>query len=123
MPHVILRSSLTLQEIADSFEQRQFKNETITVRFIDLYLSQRRPSLVVDTYISEQPFAQRLMLEIYRRPDGDYLLRLLATGFPRATVGVHRAIGCLADWLCELDRQAGILRHNLREPNIASGDA
>jgi len=41
------------------------------VRLIDLYLSQRRPSLVIDAYISEQPVAQRLLLEIYRRPDGD----------------------------------------------------
>jgi tRNA (guanine-N7-)-methyltransferase len=123
MPHVIMRSSLSLQEIAEAFEQRECKTESTSVRFVDVYLSQGRPALVVDTYIAEQPFAQRLMIEIYRRPDGDYVLRLLATGFPRATAGVHKAIECLVVWLCEIDGEATILRHNLRSLEIAERDA
>ena len=114
MPHAILRSPQSLTEIAGLFEQRQCEADDATIRLIDLYRSQRRPSIIIDTYISEQPFAQRLMLEIYRRPDGDYLLRLQATGFPRATVGVHAALACLAGWLCSLHGEARIVRHNLR---------
>jgi tRNA (guanine-N7-)-methyltransferase len=114
MPHVIVSCPLTLPEIAEHFEQRQCAVNGISIRLIDLFSSLRRPSLIVDTYISEQPLSQRLMLEIYRRPDGNYLLRLQATGFPRATPGAHVAIECLADWLCGLHDEAQIVRHNLR---------
>ncbi len=114
MPHVVVRSSLTLQEIADRFEPQQRTVEETSFRFIELYGSQRRPSLIVDTYIAEEPLDQRLMLEIYRRPDGDYLIRLLATGFPRATGGVHMAVAGLTEWLLGLNGRAQVIRHNLR---------
>lgn len=113
MPHVVARSPMQLPEIARNFEASQCVSEETTIRFIDLYESRRRPSLIVDTYVAEQPLDQRVMIEIYRRPDGDYLIRLQATGFPRPTAGVHRAIACLSEWFCGLHREALILRHNL----------
>jgi hypothetical protein len=54
------------------------------------------------------------MLEIYRRSDEDYVIRLFRTGFPRSTDGVHRAIDCLSRWLCGLHANAVVIRHNLR---------
>ncbi len=114
MPHVIAQSPLTLDELASRFEPKQCLTENGTVRLIELYRSSSRPSLIVDTYISEQPVEQRLMIEVYRRPDGDYLLRLTPTGFPRVTAGVHAAIDCLARWFCELHPEAQVVRHNLK---------
>lgn len=119
MPHAVVRCPLTLQEIAAAFEPREFSADGVTLRFIDLYQSLRRPSLVVDTYIAEEALDQRLMLEIHHRPDRDYMIRLYATGFPRATAGVHAAVARLADWLCGLDDEAAVLRHNLREAPAA----
>jgi tRNA (guanine-N7-)-methyltransferase len=113
MPHVVVSSPLTLREIADRFEPTQEATEKASIRFIDIYRSQRRPSLIVDTYIAEEPLDQRLMLEIYRRPDADYLVRLQATGFPRPTHGVHAAIARLSNWLVGLHEQARVARHNL----------
>lgn len=121
MPHVVARCPLSLQEVAREFETRECTVDEIRIRFIDLYQSLRRPSLIVDTYIVEDALEQRLMLEIYRRPDSDYQIRLQATGFPRATTGVHAAVACLADWLCGLSDEAMMLRHNLRvEPTFMS---
>ena len=114
MPHVVARSPLTLDQIAESFEPRHIASGEGSIRLIDLYKSQRRPALIIDTYIAERPVEQRLMLEIYRRPDGDYLIRLMATGFPRSTAGVHTAIDCLAKWMVGLDPGAEVVRHNLR---------
>lgn len=114
MPHVVVGSPLTLVEIAGRFETQQCASEDATIRFIDLYQSLRRPSLIVDTYIAEEPLDQRLMLEIYQRPDGDYLIRLQATGFPRPTEGVHAAIACLSKWLCRQHDEGRVVRHNLR---------
>lgn len=119
MPHVVVRLPLTLREIAASFEPQQEATEKASIRYIDLYQSQRRPSLIVDTYIAEEPLDQRLMLEIYRRPDADYLIRLQATGFPRPTGGVHAAIAGLAEWLVGLHEKANVVRHNLRVPLAA----
>jgi hypothetical protein len=114
MPHVVARSPLSLDQIAESFEPRHCAAGVDAIRLIDLYKSQRRPALIIDTYIVEQPVEQRLMLEIYRRPDGDYLIRLMPTGFPRSTAGVHRAIDCLAKWMIDLDPGAELVRHNLK---------
>ena len=118
MPHVVIRSALTLQEIAEQFEPGQCNEGQTTIRLIDLYKSQRRPSLIVDTYVIEQPLDQRVMLEIYRRPDSSYLIRLQATGFPRAMIGVHAAIACLTTWLCGLHAEASVLRHNLKASSV-----
>ncbi|MFN2221732.1 MAG: tRNA (guanosine(46)-N7)-methyltransferase TrmB [Candidatus Promineifilaceae bacterium] len=124
MPHVVVRSPLTLREIAGHFEPQQRATGAVAIRYIDLYQSQRRPSLIVDTYIAEEPLDQRLMLEIYRRPDADYLIRLQATGFPRPTAGVHAAIAGLTDWLLSLPGQARVVRHNLNVwPAVEEGEA
>lgn len=114
MPHVVVRSPLELDDLVNRFEPKQCATESGTVRLIELYRSSSRPSLIVDTYIAEQPVEQRLMVEIYCRPDGDFLIRLLATGFPRVTESVHAAIDCLARWFCSLHPEAQVVRHNLR---------
>lgn len=116
MPHAIISCPLTLQEIAVRFKARHCATKKVSIRLIDLFRSQRRPAIIVDTYIAEQALAQRLMIEIYQRPDGDYLIRLQPTGFPRTTRGVHRAIKCLIEWLAELDGQTRVKRHNLSVP-------
>jgi tRNA (guanine-N7-)-methyltransferase len=119
MPHVVVASPLTLEQIAEGFEPWQRSSDEASVRFIDLYQSRRRPSLIIDTYVSEQPMEQRMMTEIYHRLDGDFLLRVQATGFPRATVGVHLAMAYVADWFCGLHPEATVVRHNLQVPIVS----
>jgi tRNA (guanine-N7-)-methyltransferase len=114
MPHVVVRSPLAPDDIVEQFVPQDCALESGSIRLLDIYRSRIRPSLVVDTYIAEPPVEQRVMLEIYRRSDEDYVIRLFRTGFPRSTDGVHRAIDCLSRWLCGLHANAVVIRHNLR---------
>ena len=114
MPHVVIKLPLAVDRIGKMFEPQDCASEGGSIRFLDIYRSRIRPALIVDTYLAEHPVEQRVMLEIYRRPDEDYVIRLFRTGFPRSTRGVHRAIDCLSRWLCGLDPDAAVVRHNLR---------
>jgi hypothetical protein len=135
MPHVILKGPDNLNEIARHFKPQDWfysseETGSIVVRLIDLYLSQRHPTLVIDTFVGEGPFGgrlegglpadrpqeQRLLLAITRRAEGDLLVQLHDTGFPRPTRGVHLAIDRLADWLCSLDPPYTRVRDNLHLP-------
>lgn len=102
MPHVILRTSLTLPEIQTRFEQTAWEHEGVRVRFIQLYRATHHDAMLVDTYIHEDPMNQRLGLVIRQRSENEIMIGLHELGFPRPTPGVHRAIDFLATWLTRL---------------------
>jgi hypothetical protein len=69
----------------------------------------------VETYLREEPLAQRLGLLVRQRESGNYVISLHELGFPRPTAGVHLAIGHLAQWLLGLHEENMILHHNLQQ--------
>lgn len=114
MPHAIVRSTPHLNEIQEQFKAGEIKYEATTIRFIELYAAQNYRTLVIDTFVREDWLDQRLLIMISNRKSNEYLLRTHEAGFPRATLGVHRAIYELAQWLSKVDSQGEILRHNLQ---------
>lgn len=113
MPHAILRSALTLEEIAGQFNEASYRDETAIIRFVALYRAQEHVLLLVDTFVEEEPVAQRVGLTIRPRraagsgptPDG-LIVGVHEMGFPRPTPGLHAAVAYLARWLLALDPQA-----------------
>ena len=79
----------------------------------ELFRANEGDALFVETYIKEEPVAQRLGLVIRQREPGNYVISLHELGFPRPTAGVQLAIAALARWLVSLDDEAHILHHNL----------
>ncbi len=116
MPHVILRSPLSLPEIADRFTPLHDTVADMHVRLPMLFKSQQEHLLLVEAYINEEPVSQRVGLLIRRRADGHYLIGLSEMGFPRPTPGVQLAIACLARWLVTLHVDTAVLHHNLPYP-------
>lgn len=115
MPHMVIQIPLNLEEISQRFRPTVYSTNTTSVRLIDLYQSIGQDSLVVDTYISEEPVEQRLLLAITWRETGDFLIHLHEVGFPRPTPGVHYALQCLTSWVCSLHEEAVVIRQNLRK--------
>jgi tRNA (guanine-N7-)-methyltransferase len=115
MPHVVIQNPLSLAEISQRFRPNVFSTDKTSVNLIELYRSIGQDSLVVDTYISEEPIEQRLLLAITRRETGDYLIHLHEVGFPRPTPGVHYAIQCLTSWVCNLHEEAIVINQSLRK--------
>lgn len=115
MPHAVIKIPMNLEEIGQRFRPIVYSTETTSVRLIDLYQSVGKDSIVVDTYIAEEPIEQRLLLAITSRETGDCLLHLHETGFPRPTPGVHYALQCLTSWVCSLHKEAVVIRQNLQK--------
>lgn len=103
VPHMVLLPSKSLDELAGSFRPFATSVGDVRVRFLDLYRSMRHELLLVEAYVSEEPFHQRVGLAIRRRKEGDLVVSLQEMGFPRPTPGMHIAVDQLVKWLQEVD--------------------
>jgi hypothetical protein len=113
MPHAIITTPLSLDEISQQFEPQLWAMGDANVRANELYRSQYHETLLIDIYVREEALDQRLMLALTRRKKGDYLIHLHEVGFPRPTVGVHFAVYRLAQWLAGLDPDGRIQSYKL----------
>lgn len=119
MPHVVIKTPMTLPEIQSAFTPQQFsegaEGAAINVRCLEAFLAQNGSTLLVDSYISEEPLSQRLGVQIRQRDTGEVVVRLHEIGFPRSTMGIQVAVKGLADWVVNLHPEAEVVRHNLGE--------
>lgn len=113
MPHVILRSPLSLESLKRSFQLDTHSGQEATVRFIEIFESHKYAALLVDTYIDEEPIAQRLGLRVRRKGTGELVLGVHELGFPRATPGVHRALYFLWQEIQQVEPQTELVNSNL----------
>lgn len=113
MPHAILQTPLTLPQIAQQFQPQQWTVESVNFRLADIYLSSQHDSLLVETYINEEPIDQHIGLSVRRQAQDELIINLYPLGFPRPTPAIHTAILHLAHWITSLHPTAKILRHNL----------
>ncbi|MCA9919449.1 MAG: tRNA (guanosine(46)-N7)-methyltransferase TrmB [Anaerolineales bacterium] len=113
MPHAVLQSPLGLDEIEAGYGRFQFSHDDCHINFMEMFRAKEDSSLFVETYIKEEPVAQRLGLVIRQREPGNFVISLHELGFPRPTRGVQLAIGQLATWLVGLNDETQILHHNL----------
>ncbi len=116
MPHAIIQSPLTLDDIAARYSYpREAAEGELHVRFLRLYRGVSEQMLLVETHVVEEPLPQRVALFIQQRSQaGEYLLGLHDVGFPRPTVGVHRALAHLTAWLVGQDSDTAVKHHNLQ---------
>ena len=133
MPHVVLSSPLTLDEIAARFEPRAYREGLPTdpsegeqaadlpseATFISFMAAFRgRGSLLIETHIGEPTIDQRiglLIMERWRGNTGEYTIQPATLGHPRMTEGVHTAVRLLADWVLALHPEGRALFSKLRE--------
>lgn len=113
VPHAVLLPIKSLDEIAAAFAPFEVQVDDIRVRYLDLYRSARHNLLLVETYVSEDPFHQRVGLAVRRRKEGDWVVSLQELGFPRPTPGIHLAVEQLVAWLRETDPGLTVLHSTL----------
>jgi tRNA (guanine-N7-)-methyltransferase len=116
MPHVILKSPLSLADIGRRFEPIQASAGTTHVKLTEMFQSTYDQRLLVEAYVNEVPMAQRVGLSIRRRRTGELIVGLHEIGFPRPTPGIQLAIERLSDWVVGLHPEGAIMQSNLRPP-------
>jgi len=120
MPHVIVASPLSVAEIVERFRPLDWEGNGVQGRFVDLWQSYRNDAFLIDAYVSEEPFSQRVALIV--RPRGGDLQELIVLphelGFPRSTAGIHLAIAALTRWLLSLHPDMRVKQDNLQASDV-----
>lgn len=116
MPHAIIHTPLSLPDIAARYQPPIEASEgEIHLRYLRLYQGVSDEMLLLETHVVEEPLPQRVALFIQQRPTaGEYMVGLHELGFPRPTVGVHRAIAHLTAWLVAQHPDTAVKHHNLQ---------
>ncbi len=111
VPHVIIKTPMTSQEIASAVEKVTFhKGEYIHVAVFNGFWNINNDSVLFEVNIDEPTIEQHIALSLRHREDkDDYILRYATFGMPRPTEGMHFATSSLAQWLVDLHPDAEIV--------------
>ena len=115
MPHAVLQSPISLQQISEQFTPFQASTGNTHINCLDVFQSARGGTLLVEVYVVEEPLKQRVGIIIRQREDGNLVISLHEIGFPRPTVGIQLGVKRLTDWLLTLHPDMVLLHHNLLE--------
>lgn len=120
MPHVVLRTPLSLPQVEAEFRPFQAEVAKTHVRFVEIFYSSHKNKLLVEIYVAEEPLVQRLALYIEPRPGGNIQIGLHDIGFPRPTPGIAFAIQQLGNWVNKLHPQTELVYTNIVVPQASS---
>ncbi|MCB9461797.1 MAG: tRNA (guanosine(46)-N7)-methyltransferase TrmB [Anaerolineaceae bacterium] len=116
MPHVVLSSPLSPEEMLDQFEKMTHHAKgDIHIAYLDAFMDHRRRALLFEIKMQEPTIDQHFCLTLTPRDDGDYTLIFASIGNPRPTLGMHFATSYLGDWLANLHPDAEVVSRKVRE--------
>jgi tRNA (guanine-N7-)-methyltransferase len=113
VPHVVLSFPIQLGEISRQFKPYFVQAENSTIKYLDTFRSTKEGLLLVEVYVSEEPYHQRICLSIRLRESGDVVVSLYPVGFPRPTPGLHLAIFHFVQWLQTVDPEITVVTSTL----------
>ncbi len=112
MPHMVFETPLTLDEIQAQFEPRQTVEGETIIHMMNVYRG--RHSLLFEVYVKEPTIDQHVAVMLNENMDRTFTLLVSTLGHPRATVGIHRAVSLVADWIFSLNPQGRAIRVSLQ---------
>jgi len=117
VPHVVLSTPQQPGEIANLFEPFIVQSENINIKYLEAFQSTHEELVIIEIYVSEEPFHQRICLSIRGRKSGDMVVSIYPMGFPRPTPGLHLAIYYFVQWLQSKSSETQIVTSTLKVPN------
>jgi tRNA (guanine-N7-)-methyltransferase len=115
MPHIVLRTPLSLQAIHDEFKSSEYHKAEVNVNFMNIYRSDK--TLLFEAFVDEPTIEQRVGLVLIKRDEHpeEYTLKLGTIGSPRPTKGMHIAVKHLGEWILGLHPEAHVVQNKLQE--------
>lgn len=115
MPHIVLSTPLSTQEIAAKVQREAFHKGPLHVALHNGYWNPRNDAVLFELTIVEPTIEQHIALILHRREEGDgYVLKYATFGMPRPTEGMHFATKALAEWIVALHPEAKIVTESIR---------
>ncbi len=116
MPHLFLRTPLSAAEICERFQAGRRRFGDIHVAMLHAYADPKRNVAVFEVVVEEPSIEQHTMIMLAPRPDaGEYIVKLTSLGQARATLGMHRAVAAVGEWVAGLDARGKVLARKLRD--------
>lgn len=115
MPHVVVKTPVSLNKMEAQFTLKHVEDNERHVNFMAIFQNKERNGLLIETYVKEEPLAQRIGITIRQRAEDVYVIGLSEIGFPRPTEGLQFAIATLAKWLLSLADASELMSQNLSE--------
>lgn len=115
MPHLFLQSPLDAGEIVERFESTRIASKGAHIAILQAYANPRRNTAVFEVVVEEPTIEQHALLSLSPREEaGQYIVKLTAVGHARPTVGMHRAVATVGEWVAGLDAGGMVLERKLR---------
>ncbi len=115
MPHLFLHSPLSAAEITERFEATRRKLGDVHVAILHAFADPRRNVALFEVVVEEPTIEQHTMIMLAPREEaGEYIVKMTSLGHARATLGMHRAVEAVGEWVAGLDAEARVLERKLR---------
>ena len=115
MPHVILHTPHSPQEVAIAFSKQVFQRGKVAAAVLDAYVNRRNSALLFEATLTEPTIEQHVAIMLLpRETPHEYTLRFGTLGYPRMTEGLHLLTYELARWIVSLHPEARILDAHVR---------
>jgi tRNA (guanine-N7-)-methyltransferase len=109
MPHCVFAAPLTLDDMMAAFAPLSDSEGDTHVKL--MYAYRGAYALLVEAYVKEPTIEQHVVFQVLtRKTPNEFTLQLSTIGQPRPTPGIHRAAGCIANWLLSLHPDAQVLK-------------
>jgi len=110
MPHLFLRTPLSAAEICERFQAGRRRFGDIHVAMLHAYADPKRNVAVFEVVVEEPSIEQHTMIMLAPRAEaGEYIVKLTSLGQARATLGMHRAVAAVGEWVAGLDARGMVL--------------
>jgi tRNA (guanine-N7-)-methyltransferase len=113
MPHVVLQGVNNLDETLGACVPRSWSEAhqggEVSTTLIRAYREVTADSWMVELMVKEGKLCQQIGVTLIPRSHGQILIKLSSIGFPRPTLGVHRAVLHVSEVLQEYNPQLSVL--------------
>ncbi len=115
MPHLFLRTPLSAAEITDRFQASRRTFSDIHIAILRAYADHKRNTAVFEVVAEEPSIEQHTMIMLAPRAEaGEYIVKMTSLGHARATLGMHRAVAAVGEWVAGLDAAGAVLERKVR---------
>lgn len=109
VPHIVLKTPMSSQEIAAKVAKMAFHTGDIHVALLNAYWNPTYKTVLFEVVIEEPTIDQHIALLLNpREKTADFTLKYATFGMPRSTEGVHHATHFIAKWIVSLHDEAKI---------------
>ncbi len=115
MPHVILRTPRTAPEIVARFSPMKQSVDGAHIAILQAWLDSKLMVALFEVVVEEPSISQHTMIMLAPRAgDGEWIVKQTTIGHARSTLGMHRAVAAVGEWVASLDGAGEVLARRLR---------